>query len=119
MNLSYLKANGYAGFDNSLETSLFEYGFIFSRIDPLSEGDLRIWFKIVGNTFDWSDFKQDLDFWKEFSWADKNNLLRFLGMDEESFNNDTLESKIYALVSYYGYENVYGTAYYPTVINEE
>lgn len=118
MNLSYFKTNGYAGFDSSLEISLFEYGFIFSRTDPLSEGDLRIWFKIVGNTFDWADFKQDLDFWKEFSWANKNNLLRFLGMDEESFNNDTLESKIYSLVNYYGYENVYGTGYNPTVIRE-
>ena len=118
MNLSYFKTNGYAGFDNSLETSLFEYGFIFSRTDPLSEGDLRIWFKIVGDTFDWADFKQDLDFWGEFSWANKKNLLSYLGMDEESFNNETLESKIYSLVNYYGYENVYGTGYHPTVIRE-
>ena len=111
----------YQGFDASLSISLFEYGFIYSYTDPLSKGDLRVWFKVLGKTFDWADFRKDLDFWKEFNWIDENSkkgFLSYLGIDEKSFNSEPLENKINWAASYYGYENIYGTAYNPTVITE-
>jgi hypothetical protein len=108
----------YQGFDKSLSISLFEYGFIFSRTDPLSEGDLRVWFRVGKNKFDCADFKQDLDFWKEFNWIDKGGFLSYIGMDENSFNHEDLERKINYAISYYGYENVCGPAYYPQELKD-
>ena len=104
--------NGFKGFDKSFDISLFEYGFVYSYNDPRSKGDLRVVYSIGYNHFDWSDFKADLDFWKEFDWIDKEGLLNSLDMDEEDFNNDPLEMKINSAILYFGYGNVCGASYY-------
>jgi hypothetical protein len=39
-------------------------------------------------------------------------------MDENSFNSEDLERKIYNAISYYGYENICGTAYYPKELKD-
>ncbi len=121
MNINDFREH-YKGFDKSLEISLFEYGFIYSRTDPLSNGDLRAWYKVSGeNMFDWADFKQDLDFWKEFNWindSDKKGFLSYVDLDENSFNHEPLENKINLAINYFGPENICGTAYYPKEIKE-
>ena len=104
--------NGFKGFDKSFDISLFEHGFIYSYDDPRSEGNLRVFYTIGDNHFDWSDFKADMDFWKEFDWINKKGFLRSLGIDEEDFNNDSLEMKIRFAILCCGYENVCGPYYY-------
>lgn len=83
------------------------------RGDSASEDEKKIGEEALTN------ITKDLDFWKEFSWVDKKSFLCFLGMDENSFDCEPLERKICDLVLYYGYENVYGAAYNPTVIRGE
>ena len=119
MKLADFKNKGYKGFDVSLAISLFEYGFIYSREDEKSEGVLRVWYKVQGNLYDWADFRQDLDFWKEFNWIKKEDLLSFFGGDESEFNELELEYKLNTAIMYYGEENICGTSYYPTKIVEE
>lgn len=125
---SELKNDDYSGFDTSFEISLFEYGYVFKR----DENELKIWYNVgMSNCsdenedhkityFDHCRFALDLDLKREFSWIDENDWPQFLSYlgenDFDHWNKNPLECKIRDLISYYGYENVCGTAYYPIEI---
>ena len=113
----------YRGFDASLAVSLFDQGFIFSRTDPKSEGDLRIWANFHGyGVFDWADFKNDLNFWREFNWiqgSSREAFLSFLGVTLEEFNLAPLEQKLFDAILYFGAENICGTPYHGSKILRE
>lgn len=111
--ITKLEQNGYTGTDACLAISLFEYGLAWK------EDEKQIQF-IYGmalndteyNRFDRCSFDLDLDVRKEFDWADFNEVESFLGSTGEEFDALPLPQKIYDLVSYYGFENVFGSSYW-------
>ena len=100
-----------------IEISLKEYGLAWIE----RENEFRFYFGIETNSngehisFDWGYFKKNLDFWNEFNWMNKDDVKGFLdttGMTKEEFDAMSLPNKIFDLVDYYGYENVFGSSYY-------
>ncbi len=113
MYLSELK--GYEGTDTDLGTSLYEYGLAWKFIKK--ENEYRFYYKVnvaeKANdcVFDWATVNADIDFWEEYDWVSKNDLLSFLGLTENEFNKLPLPVKISDLVSHSGFENVFGSCY--------
>jgi hypothetical protein len=97
------------GIDVSVETSLFEYGIAWVERDT----EYHFIYKVSDSPmqFDWADISKDIDIKKEFDWADFNAVYSFTGMSESDFLEMPLTQQIFDLVSYYGYENVFGSCY--------
>ncbi len=116
MYLSQLK--GCTGTDVDLATSLYEYGLVWKYIKK--EDEYRFYYTVIREEepnkckFDWGCVSASIDFWEEYSWVnddDKVSFLNFVGMTIDEFNDQELPYKINDLVSYYGYENVFGSCY--------
>ena len=112
LDITKLKQKGYSGTDACLAISLFEYGSAWKEDDKQIEFIYGI--SLDGsnyNRFDRCSFDLDLDVRKEFDWADFNEVESFVGLTSEKFDELSLSQKIYDLVSYYGFENVFGSTY--------
>ena len=108
------------GPDACIETSLFEYGLAWI---PSNDGkEVLFWYGIsmsddneyrepLYNRFDFRSFPADLDVKKEFDFADFDRVCSFVGMDEAEWLETPITSKIFDLMAYYGYENIFGTSY--------
>jgi len=115
--------NGYDGIDANLETALYEYGLIWKkRADSkdfhfvygvgLKENDGEFEY----NLFDWADFSENIDFESEFDWVEWDKVSDCCGYNIlQAYKEDKtrLPMIVYDLVSYYGYENIFGASYYP------
>jgi len=107
------------GMDADLETSLKEYGLAWIETDdeflfyygidygPLNdeyddgmEGYIK---------FDFCSLSKDWDFKNEFNWVDWKGIESYIGMN---FDDLTFTQKISDLLSYYGYENIFGSTYW-------
>lgn len=122
----------YDGVDANLETSLYEYGLIWIKGTEGHEKDYHFIYGVsvreseAGDMeyyqFDWGDIPIDCDLMKEFDWVDWNEVLKCMGLDGveiiEYLKND-IPSIISDLLSYYGYENVFGSSYYPFEIDRK
>jgi hypothetical protein len=53
-----------------------------------------------------------LDVQTEFDWANFDDVYSFAGMDSIDWNELELPQKISDLLSYYGYENIFGSSYW-------
>ena len=104
------------GTDSSIEISLKEYGFAWIE----RENEFRFYYGIQTNangehiSFDWGYFKKDLDLWEECNWINEKSKESFLdttGMTQKEFDAMSLPNKIFDLVNYYGYENIFGVSY--------
>tara|TARA_B100001093_G_scaffold57646_1_gene48735 strand:+ start:267 stop:650 length:384 start_codon:yes stop_codon:yes gene_type:complete len=110
--ITKLEKNGYIGTDVCLAISLFEFGLAWK------EGDKIEFIYGIGtdacnyNRFDRCTFDLDLDIRKEFDWADFDEVESFIGSTSQEFDALPLPQKIYDLVSYYGFENVFGSSYW-------
>ena len=111
--ISKLEKHGYAGIDACLATSLFEYGMAWKEennqiefIYGISVNDTEY------NKFDRCTFDTDLNVRKEFDWADFNEVESFTGTTSTEFDALPLPQKIYDLVNYYGFENIFGSTYW-------
>ena len=119
-----LEKEGYKGGDASLETSLFEYGLIWKE----EEKEITFIYGVASKeedhemsycSFDWSAIEKDVDPKEEWNWVKWDDVMRFVGLDEEDFFSNTLIHIISDLISYYGTEEIFGTAYYPFEIEKE
>jgi hypothetical protein len=106
---------GFNGIDASLETSLFEYGLIWHENDQ--DGDTKL---IFGINYDGESYNQfDYGFYneKEFtdliesSWFNLDDILSFISNTKENWLNTNLGNRIFDCISYYGYENIFGSSY--------
>ena len=105
---------GYQGNDASLEISLFEYGLIWKE----EENEYLFIYGVHTNgeeysLFDWGCISKDIYIKKEFDWVDWKGVLSFVGENEEDYLKHSIPLIVSDLLSYYGYENVFGSAYSP------
>lgn len=104
------------GVDKDIEISLKEYGFAWCE----SGNDYVFFYGVYHDSeytrFDWCAFSKDLDVYKEFDWGMEEDFHSWYGLDisgdyKEEFMQIPLPLQIYALVQYYGNENIFGTSY--------
>lgn len=108
--LAKLEKLGFEGIDVSLEISLFEYGMAWVR-----DGDDWHFIFARDGIFDNGTFLVTTDWRKEFGWistADFLSFLCYMGTNEEHFDERPFPNKVYDLTSYWGWENVFGGAYW-------
>ena len=122
--IGFYEKEGYQGVDVNLETSLFEYGLIWTKNIVGHENDYHFIYGVANNgeeftRFDWADVAIDTDPEKEWDWADFNAVAKFCGYSKADFLAQELPEVVYALISYYGIENVMGGSYYPFKISKE
>ena len=111
VSISLLETQGFEGSDASLSESLFEYGLAWREVDN-EYLFIHRHPNCVG-CFDRSTFKKDLDVQKEFNWIKWGEITSYLGVDDlEEWLTFPLPHKISDLVSYHGYENIFGTSYW-------
>lgn len=111
--ISKLEQHGYSGIDACLATSLFEYGMAWKEDDKQIEFIYGIGFNDEDyNRFDRCSFALDLDVYKEFDWACFEEVHLCMGSIKEDWDALPLPQKIYDLVSYYGFENIFGSSYW-------
>ena len=116
--LETLENEGYVGVDADLATSLFEYGMIWI----LRDGEYNFIYGVeVDNdgyfiSFDNCHIKENVDYRKEYDWADFEKVESFIGT---KLKDIPLVQIIEALVDYYGHECVFGTSYPTFTITEE
>lgn len=106
--------NKIKGIDASMETSLLDYGFAWILSDDNSE--YKFYYRISGHDessiFDIAFQPADLDVQSEFDWIDDwSQILNYTGMTLDEFLGRELPYVLYDLLSYYGYENIFGNAY--------
>jgi len=118
--LEALEKEEYKGCDVNLEIALYEYGLIWKEdekditfIYGVSYGDEEY------TKFDWATIEKDVDPKKEWDWADWDAVRKFAGHEDERFFSNPLTCIVQDLLSYYSYEDVFGTAYYPFEIVRE
>lgn len=105
------------GIDVSIEISLKEYGtaWIEGPTETRFYYGIRSDDSIGFNHFDSGNFRNDIDFKKEFSWINEDDWNSFLSTYDttwEEWNNFPMPQKISDLNSYYGYENIFGSSYH-------
>jgi len=111
--ISKLEQHGYSGIEACLATSLFEYGMAWKEDDKQIEFIYGIGFNEEDyNRFDRCSFALDLDVYKEFDWACFEEVHLCMGSIKEDWDALPLPQKIYDLVSYYGFENIFGSSYW-------
>jgi len=110
---------GYKGIDASLEISLFEYGLIVSS-NTDENGEYHI---IYGLDMDdeggYIAFEQCCYSEKSLledtiyeSWFKQDGFLNYLGMTLKEWLELPVVHKISDMLSYYGYQNIFGETYY-------
>ena len=104
------------GTDADIETSLQEYGIAWI------EGEQETLFyygigltnteqEMIYDRFDFCTISNDIDVMEEYDWADFNSVLSFVGAELDVWLGDPLVNRICDLLSYYGYENIFGSSY--------
>ena len=104
------------GGDADIETSLVEYGLAWI----IGEGETLFYYGIgledtgepLYNKFDFCTINNDIDVVQEYDWANFADILSFVGMDMDNWLTMPLTQKISDLLSYYGYENIFGSSYW-------
>jgi len=119
------------GTDDDIETSLKEYGLAWIETDTeylfyygIGYGPLKDEYDDgqEGYTkFDFCAFDKDMNIKEEFDWVDWDGINSYIGMN---FDDMTFTQKISDLLSYYGYQEIFGSSYwegldYNQIIKEE
>ncbi len=104
-----MKKSEWIGIDASLDISLFEYGLLTCKNSQCTKPDE--WFCLVGVDKDDEGYKkfdygyiQESDFAGE-SWIEWDEVLSFVGMTFEEWQELSFVMKLSDLISYYGTEN--------------
>lgn len=104
---------GYQGQDASLDISLYEYGLIWKQ----EKDDIKFIYGIgTGfpdgnyNKFDYGFVPINVNPKEEWNWANWDELADHESMFVDELLEMQLPDLVNALVSYYGYENVFGTS---------
>lgn len=113
-NLSELIESGFEGCDIDLETSLYEYGLIWTKKD-----DDYLFYYGIGydlnkyeyNKFDYAYIPVNVRPKSEWDWVDWKNMFEFVGLSECEFFDREVPYIVSDLISYYGYEEIMGSSY--------
>jgi hypothetical protein len=112
-NLKLSDLHGYSGIDKSNDISLYEYGLLINDNDI---NDIHCYYGIGSNdgcnydTFDCGNIsgKEIIALFYELN---KAGLLSYTGINESDWLNMSPVNQISDLLSYFGYENIFGTSY--------
>ena len=119
--ISMLEKAGFMGCDVNLEISLFEYGLLWLKQQDTIQFIYAVACDTEGNAVMFDTCTLGIaecnTYVQDNSWVDKKGLLSYLGLTARQWNRVEPENKIESLRSYYGYENVFGTCYYPIDLN--
>ena len=106
------------GVDVSIEISLKEYGLAWIE----AEDEILFYYGTAYNDatqeynrFDMARFDVPIDVEKEFDWADFDSLRSY----SDPFDELSVYAKIFTLLLYYGFENVFGSQYWEGLTYEE
>ncbi len=112
------------GVDVDIETSLKEYGIAWEEREE--ENEIRFYYSVKvedvdgqadHTRFDWSDVSKDVDVKKEYDWAEFEKVASLIGVAD--FFKEDLLTQIQSLLSYYGYQNLFGESYSEGLTYEE
>jgi len=113
-----LEQQGFQGGDACLAISLFEYGFAWRLLD---DGEVLFIYGIRNNNSDYDRFDRcsikPCDPKVEWNWADFPGVAECIGLDIDEWLDDSdkmprFTDVVSDLISYYGYENVFGSSYW-------
>ena len=95
----------YSGSDANLEISLFEQGLIwkFNEVDS----DYHFIYKINDNLFD----SGCIGSIEELDWIDLKKIMSFTGLSLSEWIDSPLYYQVADIISYYGFECVFGSSY--------
>lgn len=115
--LSQLQNSGYYGIDASIDISLFEYGLL---VKP-ENNEFHVFYAVGSNTgmeydtFDcgWITYQEINELANDLSDTDsRSNFFTYTGIDKDTWINDNnWVIKLYDLLSYFGYQNIFGDSY--------
>lgn len=109
-----LAYNGYNGIDADPDTSLFEYGLLVKDYG----NDLKVIYGVETKESEYGDIvycdfdtaivsKEDIGSIINESWFDKKGFFSYNGMSEKGWSKVDYTIRIYDLIHYYGYENIF------------
>ena len=113
--LNELISEGYTGIDYNPEISLFEYGLLCKQ----TNNELHCFYGIGSdNGYEYNTFDCGYVTLKEINQLpyelskDINDFLSYLGISENGWKTDNnYIHKLFSLLSYYGYLNIFGDSY--------
>jgi hypothetical protein len=109
MTITKYEDEGYKGVDKSLDISLFEYGMIWKELE---NDEFRFIYRINDKLFDYGFFSEkEYKSLLEDSWFKLVDVLNCAGLSVEEFNSLSLPQRVFDIVNYYGYENIFGSCY--------
>ncbi len=115
---------GFDGVDIDLFTSLYDYGLIWKR---QWDKETKKWgYKFIYGVstevinhdvlyyeFDYGFVSEDVDRKSEWNFADFKAVANWAGMTESELLEEPLPLFVYDMIGYYGYEEIFGSSYYP------
>jgi hypothetical protein len=115
-SIPLLEAQGWRGIDASLEISVFEYDFAWRELDKPDEyGDDHVFLYRVRHApleFDCLSMKSSQDLRQEYAWVDWISFLSTMGASHEEWDAQPFAIRIFDLLNYYGYENIFGSSHW-------
>lgn len=125
-----LERLGFKGVDVSTDISLFEYGLLIREVTEYQCSIQPTTFYQVLYVTDWAKYEVPLmydiasitegdikDIFNE-DWFESEEVLKTCGITEEQFFNSSIQMQLSDMLSYYGYENIFGSSYYPMYLED-
>jgi len=123
IKLSDYTNKGYSGIDCNPEISLFEYGLLCKEAE---DNSLHCVYGIGSNNGEiYDSFDSGYITGQEinelpFDLNSFESFFSYIGSDRQEWLNDTCYiSKLHSLLSYFGYENIFGSCYESFEVNNE
>ena len=107
-SIDKLEYQGFEGSDTTLSISLFEYNFIWRKM----ETETIFIYAIGNNKFERVSIDNKMAVEKEYNWVDWDNLFSTHCIELEDFDELPLEEKVKMIFDYYGFENIFGSSYW-------
>lgn len=108
-SLAKLKRQGFQGSDASLLESLEVYNLAWKIRKTHT---IFVHRTSHGKNWDRTTIENNIDIQKEYDWVKWPDFLKYLGIEQEHFNELSLQDKIFYLICYYGAEEIFGTTYW-------
>jgi hypothetical protein len=119
--LSELK--DFHGIDKSNDVSLYDYGLLCKKRNEI---DIQCWVGVeIANDGYYSKFdsfhtnEKDLKEKMNEDWFNKKCFLEYVEQTEEEFLSSNFVNQIHSMLLYHGYENIFGSSYFPIEIENE
>lgn len=112
LTINKLEEQGFVGQDLGLDISLFEYGLAWKENDKEIEFIYAIKHDDINSRFDRVSIAKSIEVRKEYDWVDFDEVESFVGATPAEWDKLELTQKIADLLSYYGFENVFGSTYW-------